>query len=349
VYTVDGKMKAVVKHKRGYGAELQLIDIPSIKEDEVLIKVKATSICGTDVHIYTWDEWSQNRVNPPYAFGHEFSGEIVEVGNKVQDFQIGDYVSAETHLVCGICPQCMTGQYHICKNTKIIGVDTQGCFAEYVALPASNLWKNPVDMPIDVASIQEPMGNAVHTVLSGEVVGKTVAIIGCGPIGIMAVGVAKAAGASQVIALDLNDYRLELAGKLGATVMINSSKTDPVRAVYDLTDGNGVDIVCEMSGHPIAIDQGFKMITNGGRFSILSLPSKPVPLNITDDIVFKGVTVQGITGRQMFKTWQQVSRLLESGQVDVKPLITHHFPLEEYEKGFDLMIKGECGKVILLP
>ncbi|WP_180954199.1 L-threonine 3-dehydrogenase [Bacillus sp. M6-12] len=346
---MNGKMKAIVKHHRGFGAEMQMVDIPQIKEDEVLIKVKATSICGTDVHIYSWDEWSQSRVIPPYVFGHEFSGEVVEVGSKVCSFQCGDYVSAETHLVCGTCPQCLTGQFHICKNTKIIGVDTNGCFAEYIALPAGNLWKNPKDMPFDVASVQEPMGNAVHTVLAGEVAGKTVAIIGCGPIGIMAVGVAKAAGAAQIIALDLNDYRLGLAKKMGATTIINSKNQDPLETVSTLTNGNGADVVCEMSGHPIAMDQGFKMVTNGGRVSILSLPVRPVQIDVTNDIVFKGITVQGITGRLMFKTWQQVSSLLASGQVNVAPMITHHFPLTEFEKGFELMLKGECGKVVLHP
>jgi threonine 3-dehydrogenase len=346
---LNGKMKALIKHHRGYGAELQTVEIPKIAEEEVLIKVIATSICGTDVHIYTWDEWSQRRIRPPYVFGHEFAGEVVEIGSKVTSVKVGDFVSAETHIVCGRCTQCLTGQFHICKHTQIIGVDTQGCFAEYVALPAGNLWKNPKDMPYDVASIQEPMGNAVHTVLSGDVVGKTVAVIGCGPIGIMAVGVAKAAGASQVIAFDINDYRLDLAKQMGAAAVVNSENMDPLKAVEGLTAGNGVDVVCEMSGHPLAINQGLKMVTNGGRVSILSLPVKPVEINITDDIVFKGITVQGITGRQMFKTWQQVSSLLASGQVDVKPLITHHLPLEDYKKGFDLMIRGECGKVVLQP
>ncbi|MBM7603241.1 threonine 3-dehydrogenase [Metabacillus crassostreae] len=346
---MGGKMKAVVKHHHGYGAKLQMVDIPSIAEDEVLIKVKATSICGTDVHIYKWDEWSESRVNPPYVFGHEFSGEVVEIGSKVTNISIGDSVSAETHLVCGKCSQCLTGSAHICKNTKIIGVDTQGCFAEYVAIPSGNIWVNPKEMPFDVAAIQEPMGNAVHTVLSGDVVGKTVAIIGCGPIGIMAVGVAKAAGAAQVIAFDLNDYRLTLAKMMGATTIVNSKIDDPLHVVQKLTAGNGVDVVCEMSGHPIAMNQGFKMVTNGGRVSILSLPVRPIEFDVTNDIVFKGVTVKGITGRKMFETWQQVSSLIHSGQVDVKPMITHHFSLEEFEKGFDLMIEGNCGKVVLHP
>nr|WP_256521699.1 L-threonine 3-dehydrogenase [Halobacillus sp. A5] len=342
-------MNAIIKHHRGPGAELQQVQIPIIKDDEVLIKVKATSICGTDVHIYNWDDWSASRVHPPYVFGHEFSGVVVKAGAKVTNFKEGDYVSAETHLICGHCPQCLTGQYHICENTKIIGVDTQGCFAEYAAVPAANLWRNPANMPYDIASIQEPMGNAVHTVLKGDVAGKSVAVIGCGPIGIMAVGVAKAAGASHVLAFDLNEYRLNLAKEMGADTIVNSAEVNPVEMAKQLTNGHGVDVVCEMSGHPVAMDQGFKMITNGGRVSILSLPASPVSIDITNDIVFKGVQVQGITGRKMYETWQQVSRLLHSKQVDVSPLITHHFPLEEFEKGFELMNKGLCGKVVLHP
>ncbi|WP_057913337.1 L-threonine 3-dehydrogenase [Peribacillus muralis] len=344
-----GKMKAIVKHHRGYGAQMQVVDIPDIGVDEVLIRVNMASICGTDIHIYTWDKWSQGRVNPPYVFGHEFSGEVVEIGANVVNVSVGELVSAETHIVCGRCRQCLTGQFHVCKNTIIIGLDTQGCFAEYIALPAKNLWKNSSDMPHDVATIQEPMGNAVHTVLAGEVLGKTVAIIGCGPIGLMAVAVAKAAGADKVLALDINDYRLQLAKKMGATHLIHSIDQDPLEITKGLTNADGVDVVCEMSGNPAAIQQGFKMAANGGRISILSLPSQPVMLNITEDIVFKGLTIQGITGRKMFSTWQQVSSLLGSGKVDVKPMITHRFSLSEFEKGFDLMIKGQCGKVLLIP
>ncbi|OIJ09977.1 L-threonine 3-dehydrogenase [Anaerobacillus arseniciselenatis] len=343
------KMKAIVKHERNFGAKLMEVVIPEIKDDEVLIKVKATSICGTDVHIYTWDEWSQSRVNPPYVFGHEFSGIVEEVGSNVTNVNVGDYVSAETHIVCGQCPQCLSGNAHICKNTEIIGVDRDGCFAEFVVLPATNLWKNDPSMPLDVASIQEPFGNAVHTVLAQGVAGKSVAIIGCGPIGLMAVTVAKACGASHVFAFDLNDYRLRLAKEMGATSVVNSERENPLSVVNRITDGNGVDVVCEMSGHPIAMDQGFKMVTNGGVVSILSLPVRPVEIDVTNDIVFKGITVHGITGRKMYKTWQQVSGLLKSTEVNLKPMITHHLKLEEFEKGFDLMIKGQCGKVVLHP
>ncbi len=343
------KMKALVKHTRGFGAEIQLVDVPTINENEVLVKVAAASICGTDVHIYTWDAWAESRVHPPYVFGHEFAGEVVEIGASVTNVSVGDFVSAETHTVCGTCPQCLAGQYHVCKNTIILGVDEPGCFAEYVKVPASNIWQNEKAVPHVAASIQEPLGNAVHTVLSGEVAGKSVAVIGCGPIGLMAVNVAKAAGASQVIALDLNDYRLDLAKEIGATAVINSGKEDPLKVIAKLTDGNGVDVVCEMSGHPVAVDQAFKMVTNGGRISILSLPTKPISIDITNDLVFKGITVHGITGRRMFSTWQQVSGLIQSGQLHLDKIVTHQIRLEEFKQGFDLMIKGQCGKVVMTP
>ena len=342
-------MKAIMKHHMGPGAELREVPIPQIEPHEVLIQVKATSICGTDVHIYTWDAWAESRIKAPMVFGHEFSGVVVEIGRDVTGVKIGDHVSAETHVVCHQCLQCKTGQYHICQNTKILGVDFQGCFAEYVKMPAENIWKNPIDMPFEKASIQEPMGNAVHTVLAGHVAGKTVAVMGCGPIGIMAVAVAKASGATEVVAIDVNDYRLDLARKVGATVTINSAQEDPVKRVMQVTEGTGVEVVCEMSGHPVAIRQSFEMLTNGGRMSILSLPTKPIELDITNQIVFKGVTVQGITGRKMYETWRQTSGLLHSGQVDVTPIITHTMPLENFKEGFDLMISGKCGKVVLLP
>ncbi|WP_050614855.1 L-threonine 3-dehydrogenase [Bacillus testis] len=346
---MNGKMKSLVKSAREYGARLEMREIPSVPDDGVLVKVTAASICGTDVHIYNWDDWAQSRVNPPYIFGHEFSGVVAEVGPKVTSVKVGEHVSAETHIVCGKCPQCLEGKQHVCKNTKIIGVDLPGSFAEYIVVPESNIWKNPIDMPFETASIQEPMGNAAHTVLSGEVLGKSVAIIGCGPIGIMAVAIAKAAGASKIIAIDINEYRLGLAAKNGADFVVDSSKENPVEKVNEWTDGNGIDVVCEMSGHPSAINQGFEMVTNGGRVSILSLPTKPVSIDLTNHVVFKGVTVQGITGRQIFKTWQQVSDLLATGKVQANRIITHHFPLEEFEKGFDLMIAGKCGKVVLHP
>ncbi|WP_215112836.1 L-threonine 3-dehydrogenase [Exiguobacterium sp. s63] len=342
-------MKAIQKHTAGFGAKLVDVPVPTPGPGEVLIQVKATSICGTDVHIYEWDEWSQSRVKPPYVFGHEFSGEVVALGEGTKRIKVGQTVSAETHIVCHQCKQCLRGQYHICKNTKIIGVDTQGCFAEYVVMPEENLWVNPESMPAKLASIQEPLGNAVHTVLASDVSAKSVAIVGCGPIGLMAVGVAKAAGASRVYAIDVNPYRLKLAEEMGADVVINSLEENPLELIERETDGDGIDVVCEMSGHPIAIDQAFKMVTAGGDVNVLSLPARPVAIDLTRDVVFKGVRVQGITGRKMYETWSQVSTMLATGQLNVEPIITHVFKLEEFEKGFELMRAGKCGKVVLIP
>ncbi len=346
---MNGKMKALIKNPGEPGAVLELVPIPQIDQHEVLIKVKAASICGTDVHIYNWDEWAKNRIKPPYVFGHEFSGEVVQAGENVTSVKEGEYVSAETHIVCGKCIPCLTGKKHVCRNTQILGVDTEGCFAEYVKVPAENIWKNPSGMPEDLASIQEPLGNAVHTVLSGITAGDKTAIVGCGPIGLMAVAVAKAAGASQVIAIDKNEYRLDLAVQMGATETISIEKEDPLKNVSALTNREGVDLVCEMSGHPTAIRQSLKMAANGGKVHILSLPEHPVCIDMTNDIVFKGLTVQGITGRKMFETWRQTSELLNAGAIRIKPVITHHFSLEDYETGFELMRKGQCGKVVLKP
>lgn len=346
---MDGKMKAIVKHHAGAGAELKMVDIPTIQDDEVLIKVKATSICGTDVHIFAWDAWAESRVKPPYIFGHEFAGEVVEVGKHVKHVHVGEHVSAETHIVCGVCPQCLTGQAHICQDTKIIGVDTNGCFAEYVALPATNVWKNDKDLPFDIASVQEPMGNGVQTALSGPIAGKSVAVIGCGPIGLMSVAIARATGASDIYALDLNDYRLNIAKKVGATHVMNSGNQDPVETVQQLTNGLGVDVILEMSGHPVAINQGFKMVTNGGRVSMLGLPTQNVPIDITNDVVFKGIEIHGITGRKMYETWFQTAGLLKSKSLNMDDIITHRLPLEDFEKGFELMMKGQSGKIVLIP
>ncbi|MGG1336012.1 L-threonine 3-dehydrogenase [Bacillus subtilis] len=345
----SGKMKALMKKDGAFGAVLTEVPIPEIEKHEVLIKVKAASICGTDVHIYNWDQWARQRIKTPYVFGHEFSGIVEDVGENVSSVKVGEYVSAETHIVCGECVPCLTGKSHVCTNTAIIGVDTAGCFAEYVKVPADNIWRNPADMDPSIASIQEPLGNAVHTVLESQPAGGTTAVIGCGPIGLMAVAVAKAAGASQVIAIDKNEYRLRLAKQMGATCTVSIEKEDPLKIVSALTSGEGADLVCEMSGHPSAIAQGLAMAANGGRFHILSLPEHPVTIDLTNKVVFKGLTIQGITGRKMFSTWRQVSQLISSNVIDLAPVITHQFPLEEFEKGFELMRSGQCGKVILIP
>ncbi len=343
------KMKVVMKQEAKVGAVLSEMEIPKIGSREVLVKVLATSICGTDAHIYSWDEWSQKRIKPPYVMGHEFAGEVVEVGADVTAIKIGDIVSAETHIVCGVCDLCTTGNAHICKDTAILGVDTNGTYAEYVAIPESNAWKNPKGIDPAYLAVQEPLGNAVHTIMAGEIVGKTVAVVGCGPIGIMAVAVAKAVSASKVIAIEVNEYRLELAKQLGADVVINPMKEDPIARIMEETNGLGVDVVAEMSGNAIAIRQALKYIKLGGRMSLLGIPTSEVSLDIANDIVFKGITIQGIVGRKMYDTWFQVKGLLESGNLNLDPIITHRLAMEDFEKGFDLMLSGNCGKVVLYP
>lgn len=347
---MNGKMKALMKTRAASGAELIEVDIPSIGPNDVLVKVKAASICGTDVHIYTWDPWSQGRIKPPMIFGHEFAGEVVAIGQQVTSVQVGDYVSAEGHFVCDTCIQCRTGQAHICQRVAILGVDTNGCFAEYVAIPEKNIWHNDPETPPELASIQDPMGNAVHTVFAGgDVVAKRVLVVGCGPIGIFAVAVAKAAAAAEVYAMEVNEYRLELAQRLGANRVINPTKEDPVQVIMELTGGTGVDVMLEMSGNPRAIDQGFKALRYGGRAALLGLPSQPIEFDLSDNIVFKGAEVYGVTGRRMWDTWFKMKGLFKSGLLNVGPVITHKFPLEEFEKGFELMISGNCGKIALIP
>lgn len=344
---MDGQMRALIKDRKGRGARLEQVAIPTIASDEVLIRVNTVSICGTDVHIYNWDEWAASRVKPPYIFGHEFSGVIVETGEQVTSIQNGDRVTAETHIVCGTCAACRRCDYHVCFHTQIIGVDRDGCFADYIAMPARNVWKLDGTIPFNYGSVMEPMGNAVHTVFSDSIVGKTVAVVGCGPIGLMAVAVCNAAGARNVVALDVNPYRLQLAEELGATHMINSSQEDPIHIIESITSNNGADVVLEMSGHPVAIQQALQMLTPGGRISLLGLPTRSVDIDLTNWVVFKGITIYGISGRRMYETWQQVSGLLISGKIKLDKLITHQLPFAEYEKGFSLMNNGQCGKVIM--
>lgn len=341
-------MRAVAKTAAGPGVQLITTAVPTIGPDEVLVQVQATTICGTDVHLYTWDPWSAGRVKPPLIIGHEFGGTVVQVGERVSNAKVGDYVSAETHVICNQCAQCRTGQGHVCAHTRILGVDIPGCFTEYIAVPASNLWHNRADLPLAWAPIQEPLGNAVHTVLSGDVAGRTVAIIGCGPIGILAAGVARACGAAEVFAIDLNAYRLDLAGKMGATRLIKADEEDAVAAVKRMYP-DGVDVICEMSGNPKAMRDGFQMIRAGGRYSLLGIPGQPVEWDVANDIVMRGVTVQGIAGRRMYDTWYQVSNLLNGRKLDLEPMITHRFPLEAFEDAMALMRSGNCGKIVLTP
>ncbi len=342
-------MKAVLKREPAPGAVFVDIPVPRPGAGEVLVKIAATSICGTDQHIYVWNEWAQNRIKPPKVMGHEFAGYVVEVGPGCRTAKEGDYVSAETHVVCGHCVQCMLNEKHVCQNTRILGVDMDGVFAEFAVVPEENLWYNDPAIGPAVASIQEPLGNAVHTVMAGETRGRSFAVFGCGPIGIMSVPVAKAVGASMVIAVDINDYRLNLAKDVGADMVVNSRNDDPVASILEKTNGQGVDAVLEMSGASVVYNQMFKVIRPGGRVALLGLPSRPQTVNFSDDIVMRGVTVQGITGRRLWETWMTGRELLKSGRLNLDPIITHHLDLTDYEKGMNLMTAGNCGKVVLYP
>lgn len=342
-------MKAVVKQTAGPGAELTTIDIPRPGPGEVLIKIRATSVCGTDLHIYQWDPWAASRVKPPLVFGHEFAGEVHQLGEGCTTLKVGDHVSAETHVVCGVCHQCRSGRAHICQDVSIVGVDRPGCFAEYMVIPERNAWLNPPEMPDDVASVQEPFGNAVHTALSTDLVAKSVLVAGCGPIGLMAIGIAKAAGAALVIAAEVVPYRIDLARAMGADLVLNPRETDVVTEITTRTRGTGIDVLLEMSGNPSAIHEGFSVLRRGGYAALLGIPARPVEFDLANEVVFKGATVYGVTGRLMWKTWFQTRALLGSGAVDVKPIITHRLPLEEFEAGMELMRSGQCGKVVLFP
>lgn len=340
-------MKAVRKLTPGPGADLVEVSVPEPGPLDVLVKVNATSVCGTDYHIYSWDPWSQGRIHPPLTMGHELSGEVVALGSQVTTVQVGDRVSAETHVVCGHCHQCLTGQYHVCQNTRILGVDMDGAFAEYVVIPASNAWKNDPDLPDDIASVQEPLGNAVHTVFSVPVAGNTVVVTGAGAIGLMGIAIARMIGATAVYAVDVNDYRLALARRMGATEVIDGRREDVVGRLRDLT-GGGVDVALEFSGHPTAINQALKAVRPGGKVSILGLPSRPLEIDLGNDIVMKGVEVRGIAGRQMYDTWFKSKNLLRGG-LDLRPVITHRLPLEQYADAMEMMRQGTCGKVVLYP
>ncbi len=293
-----------------------------------------------------WDEWAQGRVNPPVVVGHEFAGTVAEVGSQAAgQFQPDQPVTAEGHIVCGHCRQCRTGNGHICRFTQIIGVDRDGAFAELIAMPAGNVM--PLDgIPTTVGAIMDPLGNAFHTVLSPDIAGSVVLVLGCGPIGCFAVGIARAAGAASVIASDVNPVRLELARGMGAQVLLNAAKADVVERVLAETRGEGADLVCEMSGHPTAVTQAFRAVRRGGRVHLLGLPKGDVPLNLSNDLIFKGVTVYGVVGRKMFETWNQMRSFLSSGLLDPTPVVTHQFPLEKAEAALDAIRSGAAGKVI---
>jgi threonine 3-dehydrogenase len=337
-------VKALVKPSAGPGFVLKDVPEPRIRDDEVLIRVRRAGVCGTDVHIYEWDAWAQGRVRPPIVVGHEFAGEVAQVGRLVTDVREGDRVTAEGHIVDGRCLLCRTGNAHVCPFTRIIGVDRDGCFAEYIAMPATNVWHLDDNVSFDVGGIHDPMGNAFHTALTADIPGATVLVTGCGPIGIFAVGICKAAGASRIIATDVNDKRLALAKRMGAHDTLHPEKARDV--VMTHTDNLGVDVVLEMSGVPSAIHQAFELVRVGGRVQMLGIPAKPMEINFATEVIFKGITIYGVVGRRMYDTWHQMTRFLRSGLFDPTPVITHRFPLEAADEAIRAIKSGEAGKVI---
>lgn len=347
-------MKALVKAKREPGIWMQEVPIPTIKDDEVLIKIKKTAICGTDLHIYKWDEWAQKTIPTPMHVGHEFVGEIVEIGKNVtRNLKIGDRVSGEGHLVCGTCRNCRAGHFHLCPNTVGVGVNRPGAFAEYLAIPAFNVFKIPNYLNDNIASMLDPFGNATHTALSFDLIGEDVLITGAGPIGCMAVAICKKVGAKNVVIVDINDYRLDLAKKMGADAAINVSDCKSVTEIdnklrnimYELEMEEGFDVGLEMSGVEMSIHAMVDLMINGGKIAMLGISGKNVALD-WDKVVFKSLLLKGVYGREMFETWYKMASLVKSG-LDVEPIITHVLPINEYEKGFELMKSGQCGKVIL--
>jgi threonine 3-dehydrogenase len=337
---------ALVKEKRAPGAALKEVADPEIRPNHVLARVKAASICGTDSHIYEWNKWAASVAKPPWIMGHEFAAEVVEVGENVSHLRRGDQISGETHIYCGHCFQCKIANFHLCENVKLRGVDTDGCFAKYVLVSENTAWKNPSSLPPEIASVQEPLGNAVHSVFSGEITGCSVLIFGCGPIGLCAIQLCKASGANKVIAVDISKYRINLAEKMGADEIIDSSKDD-VRRIVSSEVPDGVDVVLEMSGAGSALNDGLKLARSGARVSLLGLPSGNVPIDISNDVIFKGLNIQGIFGRKIFATWELATRLLQKGSVDLGKIITHRLRLQDYTEAFDLIKKGLCGKIVL--
>ena len=342
-------MQALRKPRPEPGAEIESVPVPAARSGEVIVRVRAASICGTDLHIYHWDAWSASRLHPPLTFGHEFCGVVESVGEGVTEFTPGDRVTAEMHVACHHCRPCRAGQPHLCQNVKILGIDQDGCFAEFVRIPAKNVWKLNAAIPDHYAAIMDPLGNAVHSVLAGPIAGLTVAVTGCGPIGLMCIAVAKACGCSTLYATEVSSHRQKLAREMGADMVLNPKETDVTARVRAETDGAGVDVLLEMSGNPAAIRQGFHMLRPGGRASLLGIPAEPVTLDLLPDVIFKGTTVLGIYGRRMFETWLEMDALLRDGRLNLEPLFKERLRLCDYTRAFQLLEEGAAGKVLLVP
>ncbi|BBU98285.1 L-threonine 3-dehydrogenase [Providencia rettgeri] len=338
-------MKALSKLKAEPGIWMTDVPKPELGHNDVMIKIRKTAICGTDVHIYNWDEWSQKTIPVPMVVGHEYIGEIVAIGQEVKGFKIGDRVSGEGHITCGHCRNCRGGRTHLCRNTIGVGVNREGCFAEYLVIPAFNAFKIPDNIPDEIAAIFDPFGNAVHTALSFDLVGEDVLVSGAGPIGIMAAAVCRHVGARHVVITDVNDYRLELAKKMGVSRAVNVSRENLKDVMNELGMKEGFDVALEVSGSPAAFQTMLDTMNHGGRIALLGIP----PASMATDwsqVIFKGLFIKGIYGREMFETWYKMATLVQSG-LDLSPIITHQFPIDEFQKGFDIMRSGQSGKVIL--
>jgi threonine 3-dehydrogenase len=341
------KMLAIFKMSPELGGtEFREVPVPEPGPDDVLIKVKICAICGTDVHIYNWDSWAQNRIHPPLLYGHEFAGEVIKTGKNVEHIKVGDYVSAEGHIFCDHCYQCNRNMRHICSDLKILGVDTAGIFAEFAKVPAQNVWKNDPDLPLEHASIQDPLGNAVHTVFAADTTGRNVVILGCGPIGLFATAVCKKIGAAQIFCTEAKyEYRANIAKKVGADEVF-FGKSDVNTAIMDATDGVGADVVLEYTGSPAAVNQGLQLLRAGGAMVLLGVFSREFCTDLTDNVVFKYATIQGITGRLIWDTWYRMKGLFKAG-LNVDPIITHKFKFKEFFEAMEIMRSGNSGKVVL--
>ena len=342
---IKNTMKSLSKLKREPGIWMVDSPVPEMGHNDLLIKIRKTAICGTDMHIFNWDEWSQQTIPVPMVVGHEYVGEVIGIGQEVAGFAIGDRVSGEGHITCGHCRNCRAGRRHLCRNTTGVGVNRQGSFAEYLVIPAFNAFKIPANIPDDMAAIFDPFGNAVHTALSFDLVGEDVLITGAGPIGIMAAAVAKHVGARYVVITDINDYRLDLARKMGVTRAVNIASEDLKDVMNDLGMTEGFDVGLEMSGVPSAFRDMLEKMNHGGKVAMLGIPPQSVAIN-WNHVIFKGLTVKGVYGREMFETWYKMVSLLQSG-LDLSPIITHQYSIDEYEQGFATMGSGQSGKVLL--
>ena len=344
-------MPALRKLAREPGLRLVEVPVPEPAADEVLIRVEAASVCGTDLHIERWDDWARRRIAPPITLGHEFAGTVVETGSGVRHVQTGDYVSAESHVTCGACFHCRTGNAHMCEQTRILGVDRDGAFATCVCIPESVVWQNDrAKLPPEIATLQEPFGNAVFATGEQELTGRSVAVLGCGPVGLFAIAIARASGAAVVLAADRTLFRLDLARRMGAGAVVDvGAVQDEAGWFLEHHEGLGFDVVFEMSGSGRAVADAFRIARNGGKVVLFGIPERPVEIDVAEGLIFKNLEVRALSGRRIFETWYRTRWLLESGVVDLRPLITHELPLERYEEAFAALEAGEACKIVLHP